>query len=84
MLDLELSGKALRKIENSKFCTFAKIGIIWLPKLETFLKIIGSFIIAKFLQNLTKILTKIEMINGGFESLLNTGSKYEIGISGIK
>jgi len=46
-------------MENSEFRTFAKIGIIWLPKSRIFSEIIGSFIIAKFLKNLTKILTKI-------------------------
>jgi hypothetical protein len=51
--------KALQKTENSEFCTFAKIILIQLPKYGNFLKIISSYVIAKFWQNLTKALTKL-------------------------
>ncbi len=38
---------ALRKAENSEFCSFAKFGRVWLSKFGIFSEIIGSFVIAK-------------------------------------
>jgi len=61
--------KALRKAENSEFCSFAKFGIVWLPKFGIFLEIIISFVIPKVWQNLTKILTKIKTINNRIYTL---------------
>jgi len=58
---IELLTKALRKTENSKFRTLVKIGRIWLPKFGIFLEIISSFVIAKVLLNLTKILKKLSL-----------------------
>ncbi len=48
---LVLKSKALQKTEFSKFCTYAKIGIIWFLKFGIVSKITGCFGFAKFLQN---------------------------------
>jgi len=56
---MNMQDKAVQKAKNSEFRTFAKFGRFWLPKFGIFSEIIGSFVIAKVLQNLMKILAEL-------------------------
>ena len=50
--------KALQKMDSFVVLSFAKFEILPVSKLSKQSKLIGSFVIAKFLPNLTKIFTK--------------------------
>jgi len=54
------TSKALRKVANSVFCSFAKIRIIRLSKFEINLEIINSYLNAKVLRQFNKNINKSE------------------------